>query len=160
MSRNGRNGRKIIFTYWALLRPVATLPRSTLSNYWSVATKEQSSTTTDSCGQRPQHLRDHRKEIAVVGPHSSLWPKASTFERSQRGVFLVKAPTVHCGQRPQQLRDQRFYYNFDILYNSGNLCIMPGLLLSPLHVRRFPGARVATVMRRIMLVARISIIQT
>ena len=51
-------------------------------------------------------MRGHRENIAVVGPHSLLWPKATTFERSQRGVFLVASPTVHCGQRPQQLGDQ------------------------------------------------------
>ena len=98
--------------------------------------------------------------FAAFGRHSSLWTKATTFERSQRRVFLVKTSTVHCDQRPQQLWDQRFYYNFDILYNSGNLCIMPGLLLSPVHVRRFLEARVATVMRRFVLVVRISFIQS
>ena len=92
-----------------------------LSNYWSAATKEQSSTATVSCGQRPKHLRGHREDIAVVNPHSSLWPKATTFERSQRGVFLVASPTVHCGQRPQQLGDQRVYYNSGILDHSGHL---------------------------------------
>ena len=58
-------------------------------------TKERSSTATDSCGQRPQHLRGHREDIAVVDPHSSLWPKATTFERSRRDILLVEAPTVH-----------------------------------------------------------------
>ena len=84
-------------------------------------TKERSSTTTVSCGQRQQHLRGHREDIAVVDPYSSLWPKGTTFERSQRGVFLVASPTVHCGQRPQQLGDQSVYYNSGILDHSGHL---------------------------------------
>ena len=81
----------------ALLR-LLRLPQTTEN---TSTTKERSWTVTVSCGQRPQHLKGHREDIAVVGPHSSLWPKATTFERSQRGVFLVAAPTVHCGQRPQ-----------------------------------------------------------
>ena len=36
----------------------------------------------DHCDQRPQHLRGHR-DSAAFGCHSSLWPKATTIERSQ-----------------------------------------------------------------------------
>ena len=79
----------------------------------SFTTKERSSTATVSCGQRPQHLRGHREDIVVVGPHSSLWPKAKTFERSQRGIFLVKTPTVHCGQRPHHLQKLSWNYNLE-----------------------------------------------
>ena len=36
--------------------------------------------------------------------HSSLWTKATTFNRSQRGYSWSEAATVCCGQRPQNLR--------------------------------------------------------
>ena len=38
------------------------------------------------------------------GHHSSLWLKATTFLKSQRGYSGSKNFTVHCGQRLQQLR--------------------------------------------------------
>ena len=136
LSVNGRSRKHVCASYgsWALVicySPVTTplhLLRLAQPTENAFNTKERSLTATVSCGQRPQHLRGHREDIAVVEPHSSLWPKATTFESSLREVFLVVAPTVHCGQRPQKLQDQRFYYNFGILYNSGHLSIIPYLL--------------------------------
>ena len=40
----------------------------------------------------------------AFGRHSSLWTKATTFNRSQRGYSWPEAATVCCGHRPQNLR--------------------------------------------------------
>ena len=45
--------------------------------------------------------------FAAFGLHSSLWPKATTFLRSQRGYSRPSASTVCCGQRPQHLKSHR-----------------------------------------------------
>ena len=45
--------------------------------------------------------------FAPFGSHSSLWPKATTFERSQWPSLRPSAAIVSCGQRPQQLRGHR-----------------------------------------------------
>ena len=42
--------------------------------------------------------------FAAFGRHCLLWPKATTFERSQRPYLWSSAPKVRCGQRPQQLK--------------------------------------------------------
>ena len=45
--------------------------------------------------------------FAAFGRHCLLWPKATTFERSQRPYLWSSAPKVRCGQRPQQLKGHR-----------------------------------------------------
>ena len=42
--------------------------------------------------------------FAAFGHHSSLWPKATIFERSQRAYLQPEAATVHCGLGPQHLK--------------------------------------------------------
>ena len=45
--------------------------------------------------------------IAAEGHHSSLWPQATTFERSQRAYLRPEATTIRCSQRPQHLKSHR-----------------------------------------------------
>ena len=87
--------------------------------------------TTVHCARRTKHLRSHREAIfglwppqfivpeghniwevterlfVALGHHSSLYPKATTFEKSQRGYLWPLATTVHCAWRPQHLRSNR-----------------------------------------------------
>ena len=46
--------------------------------------------------------------FAASGRHCSLWPMATTFERSQRGFLRPSATVVRCGRGPQQLRGHRY----------------------------------------------------
>ena len=41
---------------------------------------------------------------AAIGCHISLWPNATTFERSPRGNSPTEGAPVWCSQRPQHLR--------------------------------------------------------
>ena len=45
--------------------------------------------------------------FAAFGSHCSLWPKATTFVRSQRPSSWPSTAIVRCGYRPQQLRGHR-----------------------------------------------------
>ena len=42
--------------------------------------------------------------FAAFGHHSSLWPKATIFETSQKAYLQPEAATVHCGLGPQHLK--------------------------------------------------------
>ena len=43
--------------------------------------------------------------FAAKGRHSSLWPEATTFERSHRDYLRPEAATVRYGLRPQHLKN-------------------------------------------------------
>ena len=82
-------------------------------------------TTTVSCDLRPQHFWSHKEDICGLWPpqfvvakgqnifevterifaagvrHSSLWPKALTFLKSQRGYLRPEAAIFRCALRPQ-----------------------------------------------------------
>ena len=42
--------------------------------------------------------------FAANGRHRSLWPKSTTFLKSQRGYLRPPATTVCCGRRPQHMK--------------------------------------------------------
>ena len=64
------------------------------------------------CVWRPQrdcincsiHYICHSRSFTVTGHHSSLWTKATTFLRSQRGYLWPLLATVYSGRRPQHLK--------------------------------------------------------
>ena len=53
------------------------------------------------------HIKVTNISFAAFGRRSSLWPKATTFLKSQRGYLRPLAATVCCGQRPQHFKSHR-----------------------------------------------------
>ena len=49
------------------------------------------------------------RSFVASGHQSSLWPKATTFLRSQRGYSWPSIATVHCGRRPQWMRSKNAF---------------------------------------------------
>ena len=72
-----------------------------------------------SCGKWPQYLISPRKAIQYpyLGSscNSSLWPKVTRFNKSQRGYLQLEDAVVHYGQRPQYLRRKSDVYKCNIL---------------------------------------------
>ena len=88
----------------------------------------RSTSDTVRCGRRKQYLTGHKETIhgqsspqfivanghnmwkvtkrlcVFKGRHSSLWPMATTFEKSQRGYASPKTTTICCGQWSQHLK--------------------------------------------------------
>ena len=89
--------------------------RGRKNNIWYArdnSTCGSSSSAADDSGKRCCHLPILQANLvinfAAFGRHSSLWPKATTFERSQRPFLRPSAAIVRCGRRPQQLRGHRY----------------------------------------------------
>ena len=47
--------------------------------------------------------------LLTSGIKISLWPQATTFEKSERGYLQLEATTVHCVQYKQHSRFQKDY---------------------------------------------------
>ena len=64
------------------------------------------------------------KYIANFDHHSSLWPKATTFEKSQRDYYRLKAAIIRCFWRPKPLKSHknlRFWLPYGLWDSPGHM---------------------------------------